>query len=58
LPHLDDAKTLLVPISLVLVVLVIESRVPRDPRLSPLLLDLTDRRCLILGRLSHCFEGV
>jgi hypothetical protein len=58
LPRLVDPRAPLVPRALVLVVLVIESRVQTNPRLTPVLLGVTDRRYLILGRLSHCSEGI
>ena len=45
-------------LALVLVALVLEAQVRRTPGLSPLLLGVTDRHRLILGRVSHCCEGV
>ena len=56
MPRLGDPRTTLVPMALVLVVLVIELRVPPNPRLAPLLLGFTDSRSLILGQVSHCCE--
>ena len=58
MPRLGDPRTTLVPMALVLVALVIESQVPPYLRLAPLLLGFTHRRSLILGRVSHCCEGV